>query len=290
MLIDRDFPVAVLDCSQGACHRRSFIRQAHSGWWLSIVTACRYGVVVEPSRIGPGRKKVNKAVALKHLLALMTACASPALVSRYSKHVEAYKEVYRSGASGPDALASVAASQAVFGRTSPSQWEHARQSHWVPPFLSTIARREVRDGMAKCMRSVAPEWEEAQHREDFGTHRLVGGARAILGASGDASSWIRWRVHTEAQMESCIPCQGDHECAPSLGTTSQSRSSNSRPKRAQCGTRTEIFRLQSEQRSLSGDRGSWAPGKPCTAWSRPTGDLSPKSGLYERFALAQKLL
>jgi len=155
----------------------------------STIRACRYGVVVDSYKLAAGGKKVGQVGALKHLLAAMIVTASPALISRHFRHVDAYKEAYRAWMKGPEAIAAVAAQQAVSKRTAPSDWETKWQSHWVPPFPTTIARREVRDGMAKSMRSVAMQWDDEQHSPDFSVHELVAVARGVLGEAGDAHSW-----------------------------------------------------------------------------------------------------
>jgi len=160
----------------------------------STIRACRYGVVVESAKLAKAGKTVGQVGALKHLLAAMIVTASPALISRHFRHVDAYKVAYRAGLKGPDAIAAVAAQQAGSRRTAPTDWETKWQSHWVPPFLTTIARREVRDGMAKCMRSVAMQCQEEQHSPDFFSHELVATAKHVLGPSGDAHEWEPRRV------------------------------------------------------------------------------------------------
>jgi len=52
----------------------------------------------------------------------MMAATSPALVSRHFKHVDSYKEQYRLGHSGPEAIAQIAAERRLSKRHRPSDW------------------------------------------------------------------------------------------------------------------------------------------------------------------------
>jgi len=76
-------------------------------------------------------------------------------------------------------------------RTAPSDWETRWQSHWVPPFLGSIARKDVREGIAQVMRAVALQWLDEQFSARFFTSKLVQEAKRILGPSGDAREWRR---------------------------------------------------------------------------------------------------
>jgi len=145
--------------------------------------------VPSPAKLVPGRGNVGHVGALKHLLALMMAAASPPLISRHFRHVERYKEAYRAGESGPEAMASIAASQRLSGRTKPTAWETQWQSHWVPPFPGSIARRDARDGMARLMRAVALQWQDLQFEKGFAESEMVAQARRILGETMDGRHW-----------------------------------------------------------------------------------------------------